>query len=352
MNYRYSSGFTLVELMLAMLIGVIIMGGVMQLFISTRDTQRNSEDQLKMLSSARFAIETISYDLRHAGVWGRHNNSQNIACHSDATTSLACPVSALALATSDCRPSEYINFNQPLVGIDNNNVFTHPTDTTLDVDYSACANDSYLANTDVLSMRYADTNRIDSASLLSGVPYVRSNLRDGMVFIGPAVPASSFFKWNDPDATSNHLLISRTYYVSDYTDEIGDGIPSLRRVDLEAGPKLVGEVILPGVEDFQLEYGVDIGTNGVVGTAKDGLVDSYVGADNVTDWGGEVVSVKIWVLMRSEREDRDDIGGTQQFTIAGVKTATAFGDGYRRYLVSSIVKLRNVKEIDVVEAGL
>ena len=338
MNYRYSSGFSLIELMLAMLIGVIIMGGVMQLFVSTRDTQRNSDDQLKMLSAARFVIETISYDLRHAGVWGRHNNSQLVACHSDATTSLTCPTAPLVLATNDCVDYGYINFGAPLIAEDNNNTGF------------ACASDFYLANTDVLSLRYADTNWIDTGKLLLNVPYVRSNIRSGMVFLGPTIPAASYYKWTDDDATSNHLLVSRTYYVSDYTDEEGDGLPSLRRVDLVAGPELVEEVLLPGVEDFQLEFGVDIGTNGVVGTAQDGLVDSYVSASSVTDWGNQVVSVKIWVLMRSEREDRDNIGGTQQFTIAGVK-GDVFDDGYRRYLVSSVVKLRNVQEIDLMTSG-
>ena len=102
MNFKRSSGFSLIELMLAMLIGLIIMGGVMQLYVTTRDTQRGSEDQLALLGDARFAIESIAYDLRHAGVWGRHNNSQLIACHSN-PASLSCPGGAeMPLATADC----------------------------------------------------------------------------------------------------------------------------------------------------------------------------------------------------------------------------------------------------------
>ena len=340
MNYRYSSGFSLVELMLAMLIGMIIMGGVMQLFVSTRDTQRSSEDQLNMLAAARFAIETISYDLRHTGVWGRHNNRKNIACHADAATSLACPAgNDMPVLAGDCAISSYLNFNEPMVAANNS-----------DTGFTDCVTEGYKANTDVLGLRYADTSWIDTAELRSNVVYVRSSIRDGMVFVGPTVPTASFYKWNSTTATSNHVLISRAYYVSDYTDEVGDGVPSLRRVDLDEGPAMVGDVLLAGVEDFQLEFGVDVGTEGVLGTAQDGLADSYVSADNVTDWAGQVVSVKIWILARSEREDRDDIGGTQQFTIAGV-LGPEFNDGYRRYLVSSVVKLRNVHEIDLMEAG-
>lgn len=333
-NLKRSSGFSLVELMLAMLIGTIIMGGVMQLFVTTRDTQRTSEDQLALLGDARFAIESISYDLRHAGVWGRHNNPQLIACNSNAATAYPCPAGVTIVdAAGDCAAREYINFDMAIFGANDTNPYA-----------DTCAQDSYLAGTDVLSVRYADTNWIATADLEADVAYVRSNIRSGVVFkaaAGAYPAAPGFYKWDDVNATSNHLLVSRTYYVSDYTDEVGDGLPSLRRVGLTAGPALVSETVLPGVENFQIEYGVDRGINGAPSAERDGEVDRYVNADAVGSWvASDVVSVKIWVLMRSERKDRNAIGGAQTFTIAGT-TFTAADDGYRRYLVSSVVKLRN-----------
>lgn len=349
MNFRRSSGFSLVELMLAMLIGLIIMGGVMQMYVSTRDTQRSSDDQLALLADARFAMETIAYDLRHTGIWGRHNSPELIACQKTGSNALDCPAGfTMPLATSDCATEEYINIERPLFATDNDNPYA-----------ATCASESYKAGTDVLSLRYADTNKIATTVLVKDTAYVRSNLRSGMVFVatGPTYPdAPGFYKWDDDDATSNHLLISRAYYVSDYTDAVGDGLPSLRRADLAAGPAMESEVLLTGVEDFQLEFGVDVGPNGIVGT-KDGQVDAYVNAGNVTDtllesgWSnGEVVAVRIWLLMRSERQDRDNISSAQTFNIAG-NTVTTPNDGYRRYLVSSVVKLRNTFQIDKDKAG-
>ena len=66
-------GFSLVEMMVAMLIGIIILGGIMTMYTNTRDAQRSSEDQIGLVSDARFALETIGYDLRHAGVFGGTN---------------------------------------------------------------------------------------------------------------------------------------------------------------------------------------------------------------------------------------------------------------------------------------
>ncbi|MDH5610849.1 MAG: PilW family protein [Gammaproteobacteria bacterium] len=342
---KRSSGFSLIEMMLAMLIGLVIMGGVMKLYTSTRDTQRSSEDQLALLGDARFAIETIAYDLRHTGLWGRQNLTSVVACQKSGAKTYACPA-VLPAATSDCASEEYINLERALFAADNSNPYS-----------ATCANQSYKAGTDVLSLRYADTNKLDDTVLSASQAYIRTTTNVGMLFLGPNFPASPYKELADvADPTkrkySNHLLVSRVYYVSDYTDAPGDGLPSLRRVDLQAGPLMQSEVMLPGVEDFQLEFGVDIGANGVKDAKlTDGQVDSYVSADGVANWdGGEVVAVRVWLLMRSDRKDRDGIGGAQTFTIAGAPPVT-FNDGYRRYLVSSVVKLRNAFQIDLQKAG-
>lgn len=343
-NSRRSAGFSLIEMLVAMLIGLIIMSGVMQIYVSTRDTQRGSEDQLEMLGNARFAIEAISYDLRHANIWGRHNNGQLVQCQkSTATSALPCPAGhEMPLATADCASEEYINVERPVFADDDNNLYS-----------GTCAAESYLAGTDILTVRYADTNRLATADLSQDVAYLRTSLTGSMLFVADGsggLPAAPMVPgWSDNTLSSNHLLVSRAYYVSDYSDTPGDGLPSLRRSDLLAGPEMVSDVLLTGVEDFQLEFGVDIGTNGVKGD-RDGQVDSYVKASSVCNWALDVVAVRIWVLMRSEHTDRSDIGSAQTFTIAG-NTVNTPNDGYRRYLVSGVVKLRNTTQKNVSASG-
>ena len=335
-NPGRSSGFSLIELLLAMLIGLIIMGGVMQMFITTRDTQRSSEDQLTMLGDARFAMETIAYDLRHANMWGRHNYGSIIECQKEPANALPCPAGhTMPAATADCAVQEYINIERPLFAADDSNPYS-----------DTCASQSYKTGTDLLTVRYADTNRIGTIVLAKDVAYLRTSLNGAALFVAdgsgvlpdfPLVPG-----WKDNNKSSNHLLVSRAYYVSDYTDAPGDGLPSLRRSDLLAGPEMISEVLLTGVEDFQLEFGVD--------TGRDGQVDSYVRASSVSEWGFELGAVRIWLLMRSQRPDKDGIGSAQTFTIAGNVVSTP-NDGYRRYLVSGVVKLRNTYQSNVMKAG-
>ena len=347
MNFKRSSGFSLIELMLAMLIGLIIMGGVMQLYTSTRDTQRASDDQLALLSDARFAMETIAYDLRHTGVWGRHNMSELVACQKSGSNAYPCPAGfTMPLATADCKVEEYINLARPLFAAENDNPYL-----------TTCAGESYKAGTDVLSVRYADTNKLADEVLSASYAYLRATPRVGMLFMGPTFPYPTNYGElaDEPDPKkrkySNHLLISRVYYVSDYTNVAGDGLPSLRRSDLVQGPATESEVLLSGVEDFQLEYGVDL--------TRDSQVNSYVAADKIDptpgvdtlEWNnGSVIAVRVWLLMRSERKDRDNISSAQTFNIAG-NTVTTPNDGYRRHLISSVVKLRNTFQIDKDKVG-
>lgn len=60
-------GFTLVELMVALLIGVFLTGGVLALFAGTKQSYRINEGVSRVQESGRFAIEYLSRDLRQAG---------------------------------------------------------------------------------------------------------------------------------------------------------------------------------------------------------------------------------------------------------------------------------------------
>jgi len=340
---RRNSGFTLIELMLAMLIGIIIMGGVMQMFITTRDTQRSSEDQMQLIADARFVMQTIAFDLRHAGIWGAMNETKFIACKKN--SELPCPVhvstTTLASVANDCAATNdwYIDLDFPVIAFDANNPYA-----------GTCATQGYQPGTDVLGLHYADVLTVPSGTgpggLATGVAYVRSNIRNGMLFVGNTyIPSSDLYKWIDvplDSVTKNYPLRSTVYYVSNYTDVPGDNLPSLHRVELKKGPIMDDSVLIPGVEDLQFEFGLD--------TTGDYQVNLYVNAANVTNanWrGGDVVAVKIWLLMRAENADRDGIGGVQKFTLAGNAEST-YNDGIRRFLVTDVVRLRNTTRLDLL----
>ena len=55
--YQNQRGLTLVELMVAMLLGVFLIGGVMQIFISSKQTYRMQENLSRLQENGRFALD-------------------------------------------------------------------------------------------------------------------------------------------------------------------------------------------------------------------------------------------------------------------------------------------------------
>lgn len=318
---RLQRGFSLIEMMLAMLIGIILMGGILSVYTNTRDLQRSSEDQVNLVTDARFAMETIGYDLRHAGVFGGTNVPDLITCRrGDAS----CP-SALPAAAGDCFTQWYSDISQPIFG--SNNV--------VPPGYTCILN--HEPNTDVLVVRYADSNEVDTADLVAGTAYVRSNYLAGQLFVGTTQPV---IPDDDGTLTANRQLYSRAYYISNFTNTPGDGQPALRRVDLINGPQVQDQLILPGATNLQVQYGEDLDA--------DGAIDEFVNADAVTDFS-KVYAVRLWVLIKTEREEQG-LDTARTYTIAGTTVNTP-NDGFRRLLASSVIKMRNMVKVDEVAAA-
>lgn len=321
MNKKYSYGFSLIELMVAMVVGIIILSGVFAMHLATQDAQKVNEAQMDMVADARFAIELISYDLRHAGMWGGTNIKEYIKCRSG-DASCAVP----ALAGNDCAGGEwYADLSQPVFASDNDNPYPGAT---------GCIGDgeNYLAGTDVLEIHYADSNVSDE--LRDNQAYIRANFVNGEIFIGNAVPKLDFFE--ESPFTDNHELYAYAYYISDFTDVEGDGIPSLRRAALVNGPEVQNQLLVSGVAFMQVQFGEDVAGN-------DEIADRYVNPGDVTDWE-KVYSIKIWLVMQSD-EDQIGFDTTKTFDIAGVPVSFGGVDQPRFFMVSTVVNLRNLKSI-------
>ncbi|WP_129642617.1 PilW family protein [Peristeroidobacter agariperforans] len=63
-------GFTLVELMISMVLGLVIIGGAMGVILANRQSYRANEGLSQIQESARTAFELLARDVRQAGVTG------------------------------------------------------------------------------------------------------------------------------------------------------------------------------------------------------------------------------------------------------------------------------------------
>ena len=325
-SIKQSQGFSLVELLVAMVVGLIIVSGAFSLHSGSRKAQVKNEVQMDMVADARFAIELISYDLRHAGMWGSTNKDGLIDCKSTdaACTSTSAGDTPPSSMAGDCAVGWYYNLSRPIFA----------TDDSAGNPYSATcipASESYLAGTDILEIKYADSN--PPASLLANQAYVRSHSTGGRIFVGTTQPVLE--SYDTSPLTNNHELHSFAYYISDYTDAPGDGIPSLRRVSLVNAPSLQNQLLISGVANLQVQFGEDLD--------NDQIIDLYADPDDVTDWSA-VYAAKIWLVMRSD-DQQIGMNTSKTFNIAGTDVDYGGQDDFRFFMVTSVVNLRNMKQL-------
>ncbi len=75
---RLQAGFTLIELMIALVLGLILMSGVMQIFQSSQQSYLMQENMSRMQENGRFAMDFISRSIRNSDYWGCPKRSTDI----------------------------------------------------------------------------------------------------------------------------------------------------------------------------------------------------------------------------------------------------------------------------------
>ena len=67
---RAQAGVTLVELMVSLLLGLVITGGVVQIFVANRATYAFNEGLARVQENGRSAIDALNFNVRMAGFYG------------------------------------------------------------------------------------------------------------------------------------------------------------------------------------------------------------------------------------------------------------------------------------------
>lgn len=72
-------GFSLVELMIAMVLGLVLLGGVIGVFLSNQNTARATNDLSDLQNSVRLTFQLLSQDIRSAGFAGCNNSPRVVS---------------------------------------------------------------------------------------------------------------------------------------------------------------------------------------------------------------------------------------------------------------------------------
>jgi type IV pilus assembly protein PilW len=325
-------GFTLIEMMIALTIGVLLILALATVVVSASDTGRVNGQNAELQTNGRYGLDVLKRDIQQAGYAGLRGRG---------ISNLNAPA-----VTSDCLPGFAANVSQRIWGSNNGaNPF----------DLAACPQLANMrANTDILVVRYLSTGvdvpaiggtALTTCQSATGAVCYRSNYKGGAFFKAGDAPPSLV------DTAQDHTLAVSLYYVNNNTNA-ADGIPSLRRFVLSNAGAMTDEVVVSGVENFQVQYARSTGTTqysnatdieaiGVVAAAMVAPVTPAVSiaGDSVTAWG-DVNAVRLWLLVRNGTPEPAPFVNTTPYALGDVNIPAA-GDRFRRQVFTSTLQLRN-----------
>jgi len=342
------AGLSLVELMIAMALGLMVLAGLATLFANQSAARAEMERSSRQIENGRFAIELLSDELRVAGFYG------------ELSVNAFAPPAALADPCS-FNPADWVAaIPHHIQGYDNG------------VGAPGCIPGTLKANTDVLVVRRVSTCEADTANCAvsaSGKPYIQVARCNTQLIALPISPApdnayelglkgtAPFTRTvrNCTGAAGLREYIVRIYYIQvdpvlpvPVLPELPQFVPVLKRLDFNATTNAwVVTPLVEGIEEFQIEYGID--------TNDDGDPDVYNA--NPTTYAGTAVSnwartvtARVHLIARnieSSARYTDPKTYTLGRDAAGVVVSRppphpANGvNGYRRHAYSQLIRLVN-----------
>ena len=328
-------GMTLIELMVAMALGSFLLLGAMTVFTQGQAAFRVNESTARLQEHARLALAFLEDDLRMAGHFGLTTRPGDIANRASPVQ----PVPPELAVRGDCGRNWAIDLDAPVAGTNNGFGWT-----------GCVPSGRAQPGADTLAIRRTGEVPTPPGATRRGTLYVRTaRFGPGTIFDGVTPPPESPA---DPPLQSRYFqLLSRGYYVSRRSslDTPGNPVPSLRMKTLagsSSGPRIVDQEVVPGVEDLQVQFGVDKDQFGELGR---GSVNLYVNPENpLLDPDdpaflpeARVLAVRVWLRVRAERPEQG-FSDTEEYVYADQNTAAPH-DAYRRIVVTRTIQLRNAR---------
>lgn len=290
---RKASGLSLVELMVAIVIGLILMLGLVQIYGATRESYRLSEGMSRVQENGRFALDFLQRDIRLAGHFGCVNDQARLQMETSAGAGVG------NVLASHFAAGGLLDFRFSIQGFDG-----PPPVVGLAP--------APLAGSDSLILRFLTGDGVPVTGLDAAASTVTvDNAKwDVMTFGGVAAPelfgvadctfadvfAAESVSGSTVTAPATVLLDQRyaaspsggpaslyraealIYYIANGTG----GRPSLYRARLNADGEPTSEELVEGIENMQLRYGMaGLNANG----EPNGNVQSQGTATQVTGLG-------------------------------------------------------------------
>ena len=365
---------SLIELLIAMTIGLFLIGGVYQLFASTRHSMMFLEAESRMQEDARYAFSFIASKLRQAGDFGCQvvTNETVTSLLDNGTDNTFRPwriIEGWEASGTGLNSTFSAELNDTVIDSNGHSHWSTNSGALLDSGTRA------KRRSDVLKIWYTSTQKTELTSISPGaITFPAIDLKQGNILVindcslikvvqvcacdkddtnhcegddtradfvsctaksnnDETVPANL-----DPlpdlsdiniDTAEVRLLEEAIFFVGKRSNDRNNQ-PSLywRNLGKNARPGNKEE-ILEGVESIQVIYGQD--------TDGDKTANYYVSADSVTSWDN-ITSIRISLLLVSKK---NILSETSSVTFNNNPITVAANDRHMRKVFTTTIALRN-----------
>ena len=368
------TGLTLIELLIAMVLGLTLATGVIQIYVGNNTTERDREARLRMQEGGRFALNYLAQEMRMAGYLGcigsiMGETVNNTLDAPDATFQPGFSVQGWEAAGTD--PGDINNSVENVALVDTDTAEWTTSNANFQIpDIEA------VPNSDIIRVWGATGSAGTVTSITQGTPPTF----DAQTAVG--IQADDFLIISDCEqadfvqactvvdnapATTSTITVGTTcnpgnvadavissqttitnlaevirlrgtmFYVGKRDDD-ATNTPSLFMRQLDDDTTIgAAQELVEGVESMQILYGVNIDQD------VRNTVDAYVPADQVPEWN-EVISIRVSLLMISPEDGT--VPAPQAYAFDGVTydgtggTSLPTDNRARRVFVSTL-SLRN-----------
>ena len=376
-------GFTLVELMISMVIGLFIVLALLTLLINVNRNNSEMTKSNRLIENGRFALQIFQADVSHAGFWGGYVPQFDDMTYSglpmDVPTTVPDP--CLAYASWDTA------YRDSLIGLP---VQSYSVGTAT-IPFCASKMPNAKAGSDMLVVRHlepciagptVDTGCTNASSSPTDVFFQFQRCTDtsaagyATMTYALGTTATTTFNGTNRDCTTPanvYKFVSNLYYVRDYAVTAGDGVPTLMRSEFAGGQFGTAQAMIEGIEEFRVEFGIDnVSDSGsAVNTSTiawanpnlltsptnrgDGIPDdqslgngAYIRCDSAgtapctVDRMRNAVAAKVYVLVRNDNPTKGYVDGKTYNLGTRTFTPDSSNNGYKRHLFTQTIRFVNV----------
>lgn len=354
------AGLTLIEFMVSIVLGMIMVAALAVLIANQSDSRAQVDRAGRLIENGRYTMQVLADDLQLAGYWGEATAEP---------TAMGLPTAPAASVLPDPCSETTTSADAANPGIQEGfGVFVQAYDNSTFTSSTLTCTPNWKTGTDVLVVRRLDP---DTSSILTAGVTDLTKLTSGQVYMQTGLTSATgtvfnyrFYQGDSASNSANFSLVKKTgtrapprkvlvhvYYVATCdvcTGANADSIPSLKRVELgvESGqPDMKGVTIAQGVENMQVDFGVD--TDGD-GAPDGGDVNPSNGALGTTPANWQtVVGAKVYLLVRGTEttsgftDAKTYCMGTSFPAPSSCLSPAAGTAGYQRHLFVQTVRLVN-----------